>query len=110
MIDKRMLIDKLQIKLVKGAGDYGGFIYDEPFVLSPVRFDRNFVNIGKNNARQEAKPSVIFIYPKYCKVTADATWKDAIVVDDGTEYIVSKVIPIYYPHKRKVFCYEVEVI
>lgn len=67
MIDKRLLIDELQVKLVKDKGDYGGFVYDGPFTLSPVRFDRNLATAGKDNARQETKPSVIFIYPKYCK-------------------------------------------
>ncbi|HFS8489584.1 TPA: minor capsid protein, partial [Streptococcus pyogenes] len=27
MIDKRLLIDELQVKLVKDKGDYGGFVY-----------------------------------------------------------------------------------
>lgn len=110
MIDKRLLIDKLQVKLVKDKGDYGGFVYDEPFVLSPVRFDRNLATAGKDNARQEIKPSVIFIYPKYCQNAVDRTWEDAIVIDGDTEYTVNKVVPIYYPHKNKVFCFEVEVI
>ncbi|HER0083228.1 TPA: minor capsid protein [Streptococcus pyogenes] len=110
MIDKRLLIDKLQVKLVKEKGDYGGFVYDEPFILSPVRFDRNLSTAGKDNARQETKPSVIFIYSKYCKVAADRTWVDAAVLDGNTEYIVDKVIPVYHPLTNKVFCYEVEVI
>ncbi|CAW92171.1 putative minor capsid protein [Streptococcus equi] len=110
MIDKRLLIDSLQVKLVKRAGDYGGFVYDDPFTISPVRFDRSFAAVGKDNTRQEIKPSVIFIYPKYCKIRADKTWEDAIVIDSDTEYTVNKVIPIYYPHRHKIFCYEVEVI
>lgn len=110
MIDKRLLIDKLQVKLVKDKGDYGGFVYDEPFALSPVRFDRNLATAGEDNARQEAKPSVIFIYPKYCKTVADRSWIDAVVIDGDTEYIVDKVIPVYHPLTNKVFCFEVEVI
>ncbi len=110
MIDKRLLIDKLQVKLVKDKGDYGGFVYDEPFTLSPVRFDRNLATAGKDNARQETKPSVIFIYPKYCKTVADRSWIDAVVTDGDTEYTVDKVIPVYHPLTNKIFCFEVEVI
>lgn len=116
MIDKRMLVDSVTIQKPAGKDGWGKESYSDPLLLSPVRFDRNFnapgaVNNpagGKNPSF--SKPGVIFVYTQYCDVQLDKSYRNGLIKDGEDEYIVNKVIPVYYPFKKKVYCYEIEVM
>lgn len=110
-IDKRMLIDSVTIKKLTGETDeWGKVMLESPVTLSPVRFDRQYQVQGTQNNRKEAKPSLLFVYPQYCPVVLDKSFENAIINDGQTEYRVTKIIPVSYPHNNKIFCYEVECI
>lgn len=116
MIDKRLLIDSVEIKKDEGKDGWGKGSYSEPILLSPVRFDRNFnapgavTNPAGGKNPSFSKPSIIFVYPKYCPVELDESYRNAIVIDGEREYRVNKIIPVYHPFKKQVFCYEIEVM
>ena len=104
VIDKRMLVDTVTIKKLTGETDvWGKVTYDEPTALKHVRFDRQF-NVS------EPKPSVLFVYPKYCPVVLDESFENGLINDGKRDYKIRSVIPVYYPRQDKVFCYEIEVI
>ena len=110
-IDKRLLIDTVTIQKNTGEKDgWGKVILESPVTLRTVRFDRQYQVQGTKNNRKESKPSTLFVYPKYCKITLDKTFENAIVNDGQREYRVTTVIPVSYPHSKKIFCYEVECI
>lgn len=110
-IDKRLLVDTVTIKKTTGEKDgWGKVILESPVTLSPVRFDRQLAVQGSNNSRTRSKPSTLFIYPKYCSIILDETFENAIVNDGKRDYRVTSIIPVSYPHKQKIFCYEVECI
>lgn len=111
MIDKRLLVDAVTISKITGGKDgWGKDMTESPVTLKPVRFDRQYQVQGTQNNRTESKPSTLFVYPKYCPVVLDDTFENAIIKDGKREYRVTSVIPVSYPHKQKVFCYEVECI
>ena len=111
VIDTRMLVDSVTIKKLTGETDvWGKVTYDEPTTLKPVRFDRQFNVSGSTNNRSESKPSVLFVYPKYCPVVLDESFENGLINDGKRDYKIRSVIPVYYPKRNKVFCYEVEVI
>lgn len=110
-IDKRLLIDTVTIKKDTGEKDgWGKVILESPVTLKPVRFDRQYQTQGTQNNRKESKPSTLFVYPKHCPITLDDTFENAIINDGKRDYRVTAIVPISYPHKQKVFCYEVECI
>lgn len=117
VIDKRTLVDSVTISKPTGKKDgWGKEGFSYPILLSPVRFDRNFDGPGSvNNPSGQKNPSfrapgVIFVYPQYCDVEIDSSYRNAIVKDGSDEYIVNKIIPVYEPFNRRVFCYEIEVM
>lgn len=110
-IDKRLLIDTVTIQKDTGEKDgWGKVILESPVTLKHVRFDRQYQVQGTKNSRKEAKPSILFVYPKYCPIILDKTFENAIINDRERDYRVISVLPVSYPHKKKVFCYEVECI
>lgn len=110
-IDKRLLVDTVTIqKTTEEKDGWGKVILESPVTLKPVRFDRQYQVQGVKNNRKESKPSVLFVYPKYCPVVLDDTFENAIVNDGKQDYRVTSVVPVSYPHKPKIFCYEVECI
>ena len=110
-IDKRLLVDTVTIQKTTGEKDaWGKVMLESPVTLSPVRFDRQYQVQGTQNNRKEANPSLLFVYPKHCPVVLDKTFENAIINDGETEYRVITVIPVSYPHNKKIFCYELECI
>ena len=110
-IDKRLLIDTVTIQKDTGEKDgWGKVILESPVTLKHVRFDRQYQVQGTKNSRKESKPSTLFVYPKHCPITLDDTFKNAIINDGEREYRITAILPISYPHKQKIFCYEVECI
>lgn len=110
-IDKRLLVDTVTIqKPTEEKDGWGKVILESPVTLKPVRFDRQYQVQGTQNNRKESKPSVLFVYPNYCPVVLDDTFENAIVNDGKREYRVTSVVPVSYPHKQKIFCYEVECV
>lgn len=110
MIDKRILIDTVTIQKPTGKDKWGKDEQSAPLTLSPVKFDRNFDFTGTGNHRSESKPSVLLVYPMYCPVELDESYRGGTVNDGQRDYIIKQVIPQYHPFKKKVLCYEVEVV
>ena len=94
-IDKRLLVDTVTIqKTTEEKDGWGKVILESPVTLKPVRFDRQYQVQGNQNNRKESKPSVLFLYPKYCPVVLDDTFENAIVNDGKREYRVTSVVPV----------------
>lgn len=110
-IDKRLLVDTVTIQKTTAEKDgWGKVMLESPVTLDPVRFDRQYQVQGTQNNRKESKPSLLFVYPKYCPVILDETFENAIINDGQREYRVTSIIPVSYPHNNKIFCYEVECL
>lgn len=110
MIDRRLLLDSVQIQLVTGLDNFGKEKYSDPVILSPVRFDRNIRTTGTGSNPHLNKSGVIFVYTHFCNVVVTDNWLNAKVIDGTRTYRVIGYAPIYHPLTNKVFSYEIEVV
>lgn len=110
MIDKRLLNDTVTIQKITGKDKWGNETYSEPMELLNVKFDREVGLVGTGSNRGETKASVLFIYPIYCPVTIDDSYKNGKINDGQRDFIIRKIIPQYHPFNKSILCYEVEVI
>lgn len=108
MIDKRLLIDSVQIERVLGRDEWGKESYGSTLTLSPVRFDRATTLTHGSKDDTQKKLGVIFVYSRYCKVVLDDSYIDGRVIDGDKKYKVIGIIPISL--YKKVIGYEIEVI
>lgn len=110
MIDKRMLVDSVEVTLVGTPDKWGKQTELSTLKIENVRFDvaTNANSSGRNSNINRA--STLFVYPKYCNVVVDDTWLDAIVIYAGHEYTVQSYETLIHPFNRQVFCYEIGVI
>ena len=109
MIDKRLLVDEVQVFLKSGPDGYGNKKEAAPILLKPVRFDRSVSVNGSGNNVTRQKTGTIFIYPKFCNVTVDDSWLGARVSDGVRDYIVQG-FNVNHLFSKAVFSYEIEVI
>ncbi len=110
MIDKRMLVDSVEVTLVGPPDKWGKQKELSTLTLGNVRFD---VATNLNSANRNSninRTSTLFVYPKYCNVAVDDTWLDAKVIYAGHEYIVQSYETLLHPFNRQVFCYEIGVV
>lgn len=112
MIDKRLLTDTIQVKLVDDVDTWGKQAYKEPFTVNNVRFDR--LTVDKTDKAIKLTNTVrnrtgnIFIYPRSSKVIVNDSWLQAQITDEhGTYEVVSYQVNYF---NGKVFSYEVNVI
>ena len=109
MIDKRLLVDEVQVFLKSGPDGYGKEKEAAPILLKPVRFDRSVSVNGSGNIVTRQKTGTIFVYPKFCDVTVDDSWLGARVSDGVRDYIVQG-FNVNHLFSKAVFSYEIEVI
>ncbi|MCJ0597302.1 minor capsid protein [Enterococcus cecorum] len=110
MIDKRMLVDSVEVTLVGPPNKWGKQTELSTLKIENVRFDvaTNANSSGRNSSINRV--STLFVYPKYCNVTVDDSWLDAKVIYAGHEYTVQSYETLLHPFNRQVFCYEIGVI
>ncbi|MDK2844124.1 MAG: hypothetical protein PWP69_916 [Enterococcus sp.] len=110
MIDKRMLVDSVEVTLVGPPDKWGKQTELSTLALNNVRFD---VATNLNSANRNSninRTSTLFVYPKYCNVTVDDSWLDAKVIYAGHEYTIQSYETLLHPFSQRVFCYEIGVI
>lgn len=112
MIDKRLLTDTIQVKLIDDVDMWGKHTHQEPFTVNFVRFDR--LTVDKTEKASKLTNTVrnrtgnIFIYPRFSKVKVNDSWLQAQITDEhGTYEVVSYQVNYF---NGKVFSYEVNVI
>ena len=110
MIDKRMLVDSVEVTLVGPPDKWGKQTELSTLKIENVRFDvaTNANSSGRNSSINRV--STLFVYPKYCNVTVDDSWLDAKVIYAGHEYTIQSYETLLHPFNRQVFCYEIGVI
>ena len=110
MIDKRMLVDSVEVTLLGPPDKWGKQTELSTLTLGNVRFD---VATNLNSANRNSninRTSTLFVYPKYCNVTVDDSWLDAKVIYAGHEYTIQSYETLLHPFSQRVFCYEIGVI
>lgn len=110
MIDRRLLVDSVQVKLLEGKDEWGKERYSLPFELSPVRFDRSVLIQQYVKQSSRTHRGVIYIYPEHVKRELNYDWLHAVVIDGVREYKVIGFQINMHPFKNQVFSYELEVI
>lgn len=110
MIDKRMLVDSVEVTLVGPPDKWGKKSELITQTLDNVRFD---VTTNLNSANRNSninRTSTLFVYPKFCDVIVDDSWLDAKIIHNGHEYTIQSYETLLHPFSQRVFCYEIGVI
>lgn len=110
MIDKRMLVDSVEVTLVGPPDKWGKQTELSTLKIENIRFDvaTNANSSGRNSSINRV--STLFVYPKYCNVVVDDSWLDAKVIYNGREYTIQSYETLLHPFNKQVFCYEIGVI
>lgn len=110
MIDKKMLVDSVEVTLVGPPDKWGNQTELSTLKIENVRFDvaTNANSSGRNSSINRV--STLFVYPEYCNVVVDDSWLDAKVIYNGREYTIQSYETLIHPFNRQVFCYEIGVI
>ena len=96
------------ISKVIGKDDWGKEAYSEPTELNPVRFDKSSIINHSGRDETHSKPSVIYVYTRYCDINLDDTWLKGKVEDETRDYIIQTINPIAL--FKRIVGYEIEVI
>lgn len=105
---KSFCIDEFEYKEYIKEG-WNGPEYKEPVNVKHCRIDRGAEYTTTTNGKQLLYNAVIFCYEGITTPIPEFKTQ-SIVVFDGIEHKVTKVIPLYEAHRKKLYSYELEVI
>lgn len=105
---KKFCVDDFIYKeYVKDGWD--GAEYKEPVIVKNCRIDRGAEYTTRTNGKQLLYNAVIFCYEGITTPMPEFKTESLIVVD-GIEHKVTKVIPVYEAYENTLYSYELEVI
>lgn len=88
---------------------WNGPEYKTPIIIRNCRIDRGAEYTTQANGKQLLYNAVIFCYEGITTPLPEFK-TESIIIFDGIEHKVTKVIPIYEAYERKIYSYELEVI
>lgn len=83
--------------------------YKTPVIIKHCRIDRGAEYTTRTNGKQLLYNAVIFCY-KGITAPLPEFKTQSVIVYDGIEHTVTKVIPIYEAYENKIYSYELEVV
>ena len=108
-IPKIMLPHTIIYRAYNGSDDFGNPAYDNPVTIERVRFDETTVFSRDGTQTKIVANGVIFI--DAVNSTPFLNFEEqSLVIFNGRELVVQKVIPCYQPFSADIHHYELEVI
>lgn len=108
-IPKEVLIHDIDYYKVSGRDDWNNVTYEDPVIIEFVRFDHA---TGFSRDSRETKvqyDGIIFVDSTHSTPIPELV-EQSKVAFEGKDYIIQKVIPLYFPFSNKVRHYELEVM
>lgn len=84
--------------------------YAESILIKYCRIDRGSFYTSTVSGKQLLYNAVVFCYAGITKPLPTEFKVQSLLVFDGREYTVTKVVPIYEPYKKEIYSYELEVV
>lgn len=106
---KEFLVDSFVYKEFLSEGDWNNSKYAEEKEITFCRIDRGSQYTFQNSGKQLLYNAVIFCYAGLTEPLADFK-PQSLVIYDGQEHTVTKVIPITEAYTAEIYSYELEVI
>lgn len=102
-------IDSFKYKEYKGLNDFSEPEYAEEILIEHCRIDRGTEYTSTTSGKQLLYNAVVFCYEGI--TTPLPVFKtESIIIFDGQEHVVTKVIPIYEAYDNVIYSYELEVV
>ena len=106
---KEFCIDSFQYKEYVGENNWSEPEYAAPVLIERCRIDRGSQYTSTTSGKQLLYNALIFCYEGI--TTPLPTFKnESVLIFDGREHKVTKVIPIYEAYSPTIYSYELEVV
>lgn len=106
---KEFFIDSFDYKKYLGLNRYSEPEYALPITIKNCRIARGSEYTSTTSGKQLLYNAVVFCV-KGITTPLPEFKTESIVIFDGIEHKVIKVIPIYEPYTEKIYSYELEVV
>ncbi len=106
---EKFLVDSFEYKEPIGRNDWNEPVYEEAVKIAKCRIDREAVYTSATTGRQLLYNAVIFCYAGLTNPLPDFK-TEGLVIYDGVEHQIGKVIPIKEPYLDEIYSYEIEVL
>lgn len=108
-MDAKLLVDDFIYREINGKDNKHQPVYADDLLITKCRIDRTSYYYRDSKEQKLSDMSVIFCYEGI--TTPLPKFKEqSLVVFDGTERVLKKVITITKPYSKDVFAYELEVV
>lgn len=107
---KDFCIDSFQYKEYKGLDGWSEPEYKKVLDIEHCRIDRGAEYTADAAGKQLLYNAVVFCYAGITEPLPAEFKVQSLLVFDGQEHTVTKVIPIYEAYEKKIYSYELEVI
>jgi len=109
-LPKSWLIHTIIYKeILDEKNDYGNPMHKEPIDIEFVRYDPTTVFSRDNTQTKIVAEGVIFVDAVNSSPVPEFK-EESIIVFEGRELTLKKIVPCYHPNKNKIHHYELEVI
>src|SRR5690625_2927376 len=106
---KATFIDSFKYKAYKGLNNWSEPEYAEPITINQARIDRGASYSSSTTGKVLLYNAVIFCVEGI--TTPLPPFKtQSVLMFDGQDHVITKVIPIYEPYKKTIYSYEIEVV
>jgi len=109
-VPKKFCIDEFIYKEYLGGDDrWGDVEYAEPITIKHCRIDRGAEYSQSTAGKQLLYNAVVFCYEGITTPLPEFKMQ-SIIIFDGQEHKITKVIPIYEAYEKTLYSYELEVV
>jgi len=106
---KEFCIDSFEYKEYLGENNWSEPEYAPPVVIEHARIDRGSVYSSTPSGKQLLYNAVVFCYKDVTEPLPE--FKEmSVLVFDGKDHVITKIIPIYEPYEKIIYSYELEVV
>lgn len=106
---KEFCVDSFEYKEYLGTNDWSEPEYAESITIEDCRIDRGAEYSQSTSGKQLLYNAVVFCYEGITTPLPEFK-TESILIIDGVEHVITKVIPIYEAYEKKIYSYELEVV
>lgn len=108
-LPKEFCIDSFEYKEYQGDNNWSEPVYADAVTINHCRIDRGSQYTSATSGKQLLYNALIFCYAGITEPLLDFK-AQSMLVFDGKEHVVTKVIPVYEAYSQNIYSYELEVV
>lgn len=109
ILPKEFFIDSCQYKEYLRENEWSEPVYAEPVLIEHCRIDRGSEYTSTTSGKQLLYNALVFCYPDITKPLPEFKER-SILIFDGKEHVITKIISSYEPFRGVLYSYELEVV